>query len=83
MQKGFCTSWRSPIFPDGFFSLGYITDVLPLFVACSFAMSCSVTVVKAAPVELSARSGLLQSTLMAASGPHAEAMVAGSAAAPN
>lgn len=83
MQKGFCTSWRSPVFPNGFFSLGYITDVLPFFVACSFGMSCSVTVAKAAPEELSARSGLLQSTLVAASGPHAEAMVAGSTAAPN
>lgn len=81
-QIGFCASRRSLIFPDGFFSLAYITDVLLLFVTCSFAVSCSVTLVKAAPEELSARSCLLQSALVAASGPHAEAVVGGSAAAP-
>lgn len=64
------------------FSKGYITGVPPLFVGCSFAASCSVALLTAAPGDLSASSCLSQAALAAASGPHAGAVVVGSATAP-
>lgn len=64
------------------FSKGYITGVPPLFVSCSFAASCSVALLTAAPGDLSASSCLSQASLAAASGPHAGAVVVGSTTAP-
>lgn len=63
-----------------FFSLGYITDVLPLFVGCSFSVSCSAALGKARGVVSKIKPH--SPALVAASGPHAEAMAAGSTAAP-